>query len=233
MMPVQQVLVLVCLMVRRVGAQCNEEGVLVDGQCQCLDAIYTGDQCQHLVDHCLQESCSNGGTCRSFAGGFYCECRTDFTGQRCSVADATGTNRFEPIGMFYSHLFETDSAANLLIALRRTGSTPFTLEVTTDNYFIHSVQFRADASNPFANSDNLQAIARQLNMRKFALVPAMAADYLIVPNVTMVSAEQSAMKLLITNTETTDVMYEWMFPYRSYVPVERLGCRPQIDFAQW
>ena len=73
---------------------------------------YTGTNCQHKVDNCVDEPCKNGGTCESTIDGFQCTCRPGFVGtatcemekDECSTGpcDPSGTlecldldNRFE------------------------------------------------------------------------------------------------------------------------------------------
>ena len=36
---------------------------------------YTGDSCELLRDHCLNNICENGGKCETVPGGYSCGCK--------------------------------------------------------------------------------------------------------------------------------------------------------------
>lgn len=57
---------------------CHYGGRCVDAgnthYCICKNS-YTGSYCESEVNHCQHSLCRNGGTCRSFVGGYVCEVR--------------------------------------------------------------------------------------------------------------------------------------------------------------
>ncbi len=61
---------------------CQNQGVYMDGRCDCPDG-YLGADCS-IVDSCYNVTCYNGGVC---VGGL-CDCPPGFTGADCSVVDS-------------------------------------------------------------------------------------------------------------------------------------------------
>ena len=37
-----------------------------------------------VVDHCQNNPCENGGTCRGYRYGYYCRCTEEYTGRNCT-----------------------------------------------------------------------------------------------------------------------------------------------------
>ena len=46
---------------------------------------YTGDDCESLVDQCINVTCSGNGVCQSMLDGPVCVCEAGFTGDWCEV----------------------------------------------------------------------------------------------------------------------------------------------------
>ncbi|XP_071847709.1 uncharacterized protein [Apostichopus japonicus] len=51
--------------------------------CDCTDTGYAGIYCENFLDHCLNQPCSNGGSCINELSGYHCLCHQNFTGQDC------------------------------------------------------------------------------------------------------------------------------------------------------
>lgn len=49
--------------------------------CKC-SALYVGTYCEVSVNPCSSNPCLYGGTCMVDSGGFVCQCRGLYTGQR-------------------------------------------------------------------------------------------------------------------------------------------------------
>lgn len=49
--------------------------------CDCTDTGYAGIYCENFLDHCLNQPCSNGGSCINELSGYHCLCHQNFTGK--------------------------------------------------------------------------------------------------------------------------------------------------------
>ena len=66
---------------------CENDGVCLDGICDCSGTGYAGAFCETDIDECLDNmTCMNGGICSNTMGGFMCDCSLiDFEGDNCET----------------------------------------------------------------------------------------------------------------------------------------------------
>lgn len=117
-----------------------------------------------------------------------------------------------------------------MITLKKLGTVTSALEMNTDNYAIETKIFPTNGDNfPFKYTENIQIIAKKLQIKKWQLIPPEPAFYLVAQS-TMVISAKTNIQLSIVDMFDYEAYYKWNF---QILAVRKKNCMPVVTHPNW